>query len=81
MTAVYDKADPETRCTCCNRELYGHACRFLELDQRDQTYHDRMDVPTDRSQGWFPFGLACARRIIKQGGKITEQQRQKRVAA
>lgn len=53
-------------CTCCERELTGRAVRMLELDQRTQTYHDLGDVPPDRSQGWFPFGLKCAKNQIAQ---------------
>lgn len=52
------------RCTRCNEPLTGRAIRMLELDQRTQTYHDLGDVPEDRSQGWFPFGLKCARRAV-----------------
>ena len=51
-------------CTCCGRELKGRV-RYLELDQRDYSYHDRGDVPEDRSQGWFPFGLTCAKNVTK----------------
>lgn len=50
-------------CTCCERELRGKFA-YLELDQRTQTYHDFGGVPTDQSQGWFPFGLTCARNLI-----------------
>ena len=53
----------ERFCTCCNRELSA-AYRMLELDQRTGTYHDFQDVPEDRSQGWFPFGLTCARKLV-----------------
>lgn len=63
-----DEIDPSNRsCTRCGEPLKGPAA-WLELDQRDNTYHDREDVPEDRSQGWFPFGLDCARRIIAKGG-------------
>jgi len=55
---------PEERyCTCCGRQLTGRF-RWLELDQRSNTYHDREDVPADKSQGWFPFGLSCARKLV-----------------
>jgi hypothetical protein len=60
----YRKAEPLERCTQCNKPLTG-AVRMLEYDQRDGTYHDRCDVPEEKSQGWFPFGVDCARRIIK----------------
>lgn len=54
----------ERWCTCCGRDLSGHAVRMLELDQRTQTYHDLGDVPAERSQGWFPFGLDCAKNML-----------------
>ena len=56
-------------CTCCERDLAGHAIRMLELDQRSGTYHDLGDVPEDRSQGWFPFGLTCARKLVAKETK------------
>lgn len=57
--------EQERYCTCCERELSA-AHRMLELDQRTQTYHDFRGVPEDRSQGWFPFGLTCARKLVAQ---------------
>jgi hypothetical protein len=54
----------ERYCTCCKRELSA-AYQMLELDQRSQTYHGFCDVPEDQSQGWFPFGLICARKQNK----------------
>lgn len=62
------KPDKDERCTCCDRILKSE-CVMLELDQRDDTYHDRSNVPEANSQGWFPFGKACADRIIANGGK------------
>lgn len=58
-----DLPEHERYCTCCERPLSA-AHRMLELDQRSQTYHDFNDVPADRSQGWFPFGLTCARKLV-----------------
>lgn len=55
-------ADDDRRCTCCGRSLTG-AARMLELDQRTGFYHDFRDVPEGSSQGWFPFGLSCSRRM------------------
>jgi hypothetical protein len=65
----------EAYCTCCERDLSGHALRWLELDQRTNTYHDFRDVPEDRSQGWFPFGLTCAKKLVKQAQKKRERHR------
>lgn len=56
----------ERYCTCCQRDLSGHALRWLEFDQRTQTYHDLGNVPADKSQGWFPFGLKCAKKLVAQ---------------
>ena len=50
-------------CTCCQRPLRAKVA-WLELDQRTDTYHDRGGVPADQSQGWFPFGLSCARAAL-----------------
>lgn len=61
--------DGERYCTCCKSDLSGHAFRWLELDQRTQTYHDFKDVPESQSQGWFPFGLTCARTLVVQETK------------
>lgn len=48
-----------TQCWECKRHL-SESARMLELDNRDWTYHDRRDIPEDRSQGWFPFCQECA---------------------
>lgn len=70
MTAVYCTAQSlglgNRLCTCCERDLSGHAVRMLELDQRGYVYHDFEDVPEAESQGWFPFGLTCAKKEIKK---------------
>jgi hypothetical protein len=67
--AAYELLESERWCTCCKRDLSGHALRMLELDQRSDTYHDFGDVPEDRSQGWFPFGLTCARKLVAKETK------------
>lgn len=67
--AAYELLESERWCTCCKRDLSGGAVRMLELDQRSDTYHDFGDVPEDRSQGWFPFGLTCARKLVAKEAK------------
>ena len=54
----------ERFCTCCHRDLSGHAVRMLERDNRIQGFHDFGGVPEDESQGSFPFGLACAKKQL-----------------
>jgi hypothetical protein len=56
-------------CECCGRKLDPARMVLLELDQRDGTYHDFRDVPTDVSQGWFAFGTACANRKRREARK------------
>jgi len=59
-----NEIDPSSRyCTRCGKAISGRVA-WLELDRRDNTYHDREDVPEDQSQGWFPFGVDCARRLV-----------------
>jgi hypothetical protein len=55
----------ERYCTLCKKPLSAKAA-WLELDQRTNRYHDAGDVPPELSQGWFPFGLTCAKRLLKQ---------------
>lgn len=57
-------AGPARYCTCCERPLRGKVA-WLELDQRTNAYHDRGGVPADKSQGWFPFGMTCARKMLR----------------
>jgi hypothetical protein len=55
--------ESERYCTCCERRLSGKAA-WLELDQRTDTFHDHGNVPPELSQGWFPFGMTCAKRKL-----------------
>lgn len=76
MIGHVDELPPTERyCTCCGRTLTGKI-RWLELDQRTNTYHDHGDVPDDKSQGAFPFGLACATaKLAEHDGKTAEPRR------
>lgn len=55
-------------CTCCKRPLKAKFA-WLELDQRTSTFHDFGGVPPDLSQGWFPFGMSCARKKLTESRK------------
>lgn len=56
---------PDQRyCTCCKSPLKNKLA-WLELDQRTNTYHDFGGVPGSKSQGWFPFGMSCARTKLR----------------
>ena len=51
-------------CQRCGKVLDPARIVDLELDQRINAYHDA-GVPESTSQGWFPFGAACAERERK----------------
>jgi hypothetical protein len=55
---------PDT-CTRCGKPLEPKRKVWLELDQRDGTYHNFRDIPADCSQGWFAFGVACSRAMVR----------------
>ena len=64
------------RCECCGKVLTG-ALVYLELDQRNNTFHDFGGIPPEKNQGGFPFGAACARKMRRQAKakRITEALR------
>ena len=56
---VQAECTEETYCERCGA-LLTHAV-WMELDQRTNTYTaTENEVPSEHSQGWFPFGIACA---------------------
>lgn len=57
--------DTPTRCTHCGRKLDTSETVWLELDHRFNDYHDFKNVPVEFSQGWFPFGKACAAKRLR----------------
>jgi hypothetical protein len=54
-------------CTRCDRPLSPEKTVWLELDLATNTYHPVGTVPPAESQGEFPFGLACAKRALREG--------------
>lgn len=62
-------------CERCGEELHPDREVYLELDQRTGTYAKEGTVPTERSQGGFPFGAACAQRELAKHEKATRAAR------
>ncbi len=63
VTANAKELEPQQRyCTQCGQRL-ARRFAYLELDLRIDAYHDLGGVPPEKSQGWFPFGLDCARKL------------------
>lgn len=63
VTSAASELKPDDRfCECCKKPLIAKVA-WLELDQRVDAYHDLGGVPEENSQGWFPFGMTCARKL------------------
>ena len=57
--------DIPTRCTKCDRKLDEDKIVYLELNNFHGTYHKAGTVPNSESQGAFPFGADCAKKVVK----------------
>lgn len=57
-------------CIRCGEKLDPKKMVWLELNQVTGRYHKPGEVPEDKSQGAFEFGAACARRVLKNGGRL-----------
>ena len=60
--------EPTYYCTRCGEKLNPKTKVLLELNWETNLYSQPGEVPEDKSQGCFDFGVACARRVMKQGG-------------
>jgi hypothetical protein len=77
MTATLD------RCELCGRQLHPERITFLVFDQGEpggyitteeaERRQFRDDDPNNL--GCFPFGSACARKVIDNGGQLPEECR------
>jgi len=60
----------QQRCTRCNELLKQGKIIYLELNQNTLLYSKPGNkILKNESQGYFPFGLNCAKKIIGNGGK------------
>ena len=50
-------------CNCCERKLNPKRTVFLEYSQSKDAYYKAGTVPENDSQGCFPFGVACAKKV------------------
>lgn len=59
------------RCERCNEKLKPGTEVYLELNNKTGLYSDpdKVNLGEDESQGGFPFGKACAKRVLANGGK------------
>jgi hypothetical protein len=61
------------QCERCGESLAPGKEVWLELNTYTGRYHDpdKDPVPESESQGGFTFGPACAKAVLKNGGKNT----------
>ena len=50
-------------CTCCGKKLNQTSAVWLECSFVTNKYYLDNVVPSQDSQGYFPFGLTCAQKI------------------
>lgn len=60
-------------CLRCGKKLKPDDTVSLELDQRNNEYHD-FGVPPEWSQGWFDFGKSCANQLRKRARAALKEQ-------
>jgi hypothetical protein len=62
--ALKDLKTESRFCTCCEKRLRG---RFAWLEKdclvAGRYYANAGEVAPERSQGWFPFGMTCAKKV------------------
>lgn len=56
-------------CTRCGELLAPDKIVTLELSFKTGLYQHVGKIPADESQGCFPFGSACAKAVLKNGGR------------
>jgi len=59
-------AHAHSACERCGVDLTGQRVASLELDQRTGTFTDAENIPPGFSQGWFEFGIDCARKALRE---------------
>lgn len=67
--AFYAQIPGPHTCERCGENLDPAKAVWLELNARTGRYAEAGTVPEPESQGCFAFGSACARAVLKAGGK------------
>jgi hypothetical protein len=66
-------------CIRCGKKLDHDKSNWLELNHATSLYCEPGKVPAEESQGGFEFGAACAKAILKNGGKLVRTGRAARL--
>lgn len=64
-------------CERCGDELDDKTAVWLELNNHTGTYHKDGEVPEEKSQGFFSFGAACSKKVLKNKGELVRIKRKK----
>jgi hypothetical protein len=57
-------------CDRCGERLNPSRIMWLELNTDTGRYSREDSVPSNKSQGCFPFGEQCALSVLKAGGRL-----------
>ena len=60
-------------CENCDKELNPNKMVWLELNTETGLFHKLGEVPENESQGCFPFGVACSKAVLKNGGQTKDK--------
>ena len=60
----------EQECTCCGKFIKAGRSTWLEGENSTARYLKEGTVASNDSQGLYPFGAGCARKVRKNGGDI-----------
>jgi hypothetical protein len=52
-------------CECCGRELNKSKMVWLEKSFKTNRWYAPGECPPEESQGCFPFGAACGKKVLK----------------
>jgi hypothetical protein len=67
MRAKVYEGEAQEVCKECGRPLTKDEAEFLHMSTGG-TFFDSDDLPEGHeSLGWFPFGSACAKKVLKRG--------------
>ncbi len=58
---------PDGGCTYCGAKLNPNRTAYLEKSFKTNRWYKPGECPPDESQGGFPFGTACAKRVLSGG--------------
>lgn len=59
-----------TDCNKCEQVLNEKKIVYLAYDRENDTFYSRENPPKDWDGEMFPFGSACANKVLKNDGKI-----------